>query len=409
MSAIQTIDHLPVMPDVLHLHDWHTGFISILRHSGQYPRLADTRTVFTIHNLAYQGIRPISDDVSSFLAWYPDIEPDREIISDPRWPWCVNPMAAAIRLSDAVHVVSRSYAEDIQHPDKAEIGEGTGGCGLEKLLAQAKAENRLFGILNGCHYYAADESGPARVGWQSLKTMLKALLIDSRTSGVIRNPDRALQVLETIPESGPAPIITSVGRLTDQKAGLFLEPVAENGLALDALLDGLGSEGLLIMLGSGDAEIERKLTQIAEHHDNMMLLLGFSEPIADALYRGGDLFLMPSIFEPCGISQMLAMRAGQPCLVQSVGGLKDTVIPGVNGFAFNAGTRPAQARALVTCARACFSRYSSESYPDWKRFSEAASKVRFLWSDTVEKYIRRLYAPAIDPDQLDHPPTSSDP
>jgi len=392
--------------DILHLHDWHTGFLSILRRSGQFPGLASIRSVFTIHNLAYQGIRPISDDESSFLAWYPDIEPNRETIGDPRWPWCVNPMAAAIRLSDAVHVVSSSYAEDIQHPDKPEVGVGTGGCGLEKLLADANAENRLSGILNGCHYDATDESGSTRIGWQSLNTMLSTALMSSETNAVIRHPGRALKILEQIPDSGPAPIVTSVGRLTDQKVGLLMEPVAEDTLAIDAVLDGLGTEGLLIMLGSGDPETEQLLTEVAERHDNFLLLLGFSEPIADAMYRSGDLFLMPSTFEPCGISQMLAMRAGQPCLVNSVGGLKDTIKPGVNGFAFTADTRAAQAQALVTCARSCFSRYSSDSYPNWKRFSISASQARFLWRDTVNEYLRRLYAPAINVDRLDQQSTS---
>lgn len=388
--------------DVIHLHDWHSGFLAILRNSGNFPVLASIRTVFTIHNLAYQGIRPMSDDESSLLAWYPQIDPNRETLGDPRWPWCVNPLAAAIRLADALHVVSPTYANDIQKPDKPELGPGTGGCGLEQLLIDAKSERRLFGILNGCDYQY-DEPGIdpwQRIPWSALKETLQQSIKALDSSSQSKSMRRAASVLAMTADTGPAPIVTSIGRLTDQKVGLLVESVDDDSLAIDALLRSLGNQALLVMLGSGDPVIEETLQAVAERHDNFLLILGFSEQLADALYRGGDLFLMPSTFEPCGLSQILAMRAGQPCLVHSVGGLKDTVTPGVNGFAFTADTRGAQANALVTCANKSFQRYNSDTYPDWKRLCEAAKSTRFEWKSTIEAYLRHLYSPAINVEQL---------
>lgn len=394
--------------DVLHLHDWHTGYLAILRHSGLFPKLAGIRTVFTIHNLAFQGVRPIRDDESSFLAWFHDIEPNADIIGDPRWPWCVNPLAAAVRLCDAIHVVSPSYAQEIQRPDNVEAGPGTGGCGLEQLLIDANAQRRLSGILNGCHYHDKDDNKNAdpradsasRLNWATLRSMLRKAVDQQLVGDADGARARIDQVLSNIATTGPAPIVTSVGRIADQKTGLLLQNVDGDMLAIDALLHALGAQGLLIMLGSGDSEMESALGAVAMRHDNFLFLRGFSETLADALYRSGDLFLMPSTFEPCGISQMLAMRAGQPCLVHSVGGLKDTVRHRVNGFAFGADTRATQAKAMVDAADACFTRYRNGSYQDWQRLSQAARAARFEWSETIDQYISKLYAPSITRQKL---------
>ncbi|XQF91692.1 glycosyltransferase (plasmid) [Pseudoalteromonas espejiana] len=107
--------------------------------------------------------------------------------------------------------------------------------------------------------------------------------------------------------------------------------------------------GRIIILGSGEEALEEVFTKAMARNSNLLFLKGYGQGVGDLMYQLGDLFLMPSSFEPCGISQMLAMRAGQPCLVHSVGGLKDTVKHNENGFSFNAGTLSKQADSLLKC------------------------------------------------------------
>lgn len=130
-------------------------------------------------------------------------------------------------------------------------------------------------------------------------------------------------------------------------------------------------------------------------HDNFLFLQGFSEELADALYAAGDLFLMPSSFEPCGISQMLAMRAGTPCIVHEVGGLKDTVESGVNGFSFRGDTPSEQAQNMLdTVVTAC----GTTAKPAvWLNLRRNASNARFSWEVAVQQYQDLLYTPLLNP------------
>jgi len=136
------------------------------------------------------------------------------------------------------------------------------------------------------------------------------------------------------PVDSPQHIITSIGRLTEQKVRLYTSELEDGGNTLDHLLATLGERGIFILIGSGDPEYEAFFTRMAARHNNFLFLNHYAERLSRQLYASGDLFVMPSSFEPCGISQMLAMREGQPCLVHAVGGLKDTVSHGSNGFTF---------------------------------------------------------------------------
>ena len=138
--------------DCMHLHDWHAAFLLILlKYRPEYEPLNRLRTAYTIHNLALQGVRPLQGHLSSLKSWYPDvpIEGNREL-ADPTWPNCVNPMAIGIRLADAVHTVSPSYAAEILKP--SDRPGYYGGEGLEADLVRTERDGRLFGILNGCEY-----------------------------------------------------------------------------------------------------------------------------------------------------------------------------------------------------------------------------------------------------------------
>ena len=138
--------------DILHLHDWHTAMVSVLRaYDPEYQALKAIKTVYTIHNLALQGIRPIEGDDSSLRSWFPALSFDHNQINDPRYPHCFNPMRSGINLSDKVHAVSPTYAQEILLASNVEQGY-FGGEGLENDLRVAADSGRLHGILNGCEY-----------------------------------------------------------------------------------------------------------------------------------------------------------------------------------------------------------------------------------------------------------------
>ena len=151
----------------------------------------------------------------------------------------------------------------------------------------------------------------------------------------------------------------------------------------------LGNNGVLILVGSGDTDYEQFLSETAAQHKNFIFLRGYSEELGKTLYSMGDLFLMPSSFEPCGISQMLAMRSGQPCLVHHVGGLRDTVEDEVTGFAFT-GTNPTEQadNLLATLQRALVAKNKPQK---WQTMRKKAAAKRFKWADSIDAYLKQLY------------------
>ena len=387
-AAAGWIDTLDSLPDAVHLHDWHAAFYLLHREfSPQGDRLRQIPTVFTIHNLTYQGQRPLRDNDSSLESWFPDMNYDARVLADPFADDCINPMAFAIRRADRINTVSPTYAQEIQCPSNPDTGF-IGGEGLEKDLTRAAEEGRLFGILNGCEYPA---SLGRRPGWQRL------LLAARETAATWRDEEPgadvhalALATLDALPKRRPLHVLASIGRIVSQKMQLFLEPLADGRSALEHILDELGRRGVLILLGSGEAGYEERLEGIVRDHSNFVFLRGYAEEFGNLLYHGGDLFLMPSSFEPCGISQMLAMRAGQPCVVHGVGGLHDTVESGVTGFVFAGATRREQAAAFVGCvARALQLRHDHPN--QWQKIRRRAAAQRFDWASSARQYIEQLY------------------
>ena len=373
-------------PDVIHLHDWHAALYLALREfDPAFRELQKIRTVYTVHNLAFQGIRPLANDESSLAAWFPELRVAPKIVTDPRYSDCINPMAAAIRLADKINTVSPSYAKEILRPNDPAHGF-SGGEGLENDLRQAASQHRLTGILNGCEYPKFGR----RPGWSSF---LKA------TKDVLEGMDRAagpafhaetIQRLASFPQRRPGIILTSVGRLTAQKTALFLQPTTKGPSALETILENMGKSGVFIMLGSGDPQLEQRISEIAARHANFLFLCGFFEPLAQLLYRIGDLFLMPSSFEPCGISQMLAMRTGQPCIAHAVGGLKDTIQHNVTGLLFDGDTPAAQADNFV--ANTLHARQlKTDSPAQWQSMRKLAAAERFSWEVAAEQYEKELY------------------
>lgn len=379
-------------PDVLHLHDWHVALVLVLRqYDSSSAALRNTHTVFTIHNLALQGIRPFTNDESSLATWFPNLDYKKEDLLDPRYPDCVNPMATAIRLADKLNTVSPTYAQEILEPNDPARGF-SGGEGLENDLRDAFEQKWLTGILNGCEYPKRDRRRP---GWRRLLDALIAELAvwRKKTPTMSSMHAAAADRLKSFPTRRPANVLVSIGRLTAQKVSLFLQNTSTGSSALEAILDGLGNDGVFIMLGSGDQELEQRIAQIAARCDNFTLLCGYSDTLAELLYKAGDIFLMPSSFEPCGISQMLAMRDGQPCVVHAVGGLKDTVQDGETGFVFSGSTPTEQAENFVAAvSRALHTKTKDADH--WIKIRAQAAAERFSWNVAAEQYEKVLYGRA---------------
>lgn len=378
------------LPDVVHLHDWHTGlYLALREYQPRFERLRTVRTVYTIHNLALQGIRPIAGHPAALQSWFPTVDFDLERLRDPRYADCINPMAIGIRLADGVNAVSPTYAREILLPSDPATGF-YGGEGLEFDLQAAAADGRLHGILNGCDYPPRQGRRP---GWRCLLSSIAGELQAWQQSS--DNPVHAAsaQRLSQLPSRRPGTLLVSVGRLTAQKVQLFLQVGRTGTRALDVILEQLGNTGVFIMLGSGDTEFESELAELTRRHRNFLFLRGYSEVLSQQLYRAGDLFLMPSSFEPCGISQMLAMRSGQPCVVHGVGGLADTVQDGHTGFVFRGATPAAQADAFVAAVARALQMIRTEP-TRWSEVRAAAANCVFSWDLAAESYEVDLYATA---------------
>ena len=383
-------------PDCIHVHDWHSAFFLLCsRFMSQYKSLREIETVLTIHNIAIQGIRPLQYDDSSLEAWFPELyrqltETQLHQIVDPRYANCINPLRVGINLADRIHVVSPTYAMEILLPSDSTNGY-FGGEGLEADLVRRKKQ--LIGIINGCNYdkeghnntdtfvQFAQQARETIITWQGAKQAL---------SGQDYIADNRLEQLQSR-NFKPCFVMTSVGRLTDQKVLILRQPIAEYETVLDAVLDKLAQfsdTALFILVGSGDPQLTAIFRQVAARNENFIFLNGYAESLPDWLYQNGDLFLMPSSFEPCGISQMLAMREGQPCLVHGVGGLKDTVTHDKSGFVFNGRDLSEQVNNLLETLEHALRTSQTEQ---WKKIKRSAKSRRFSWPKVAKELKQKLY------------------
>ncbi|NQV27774.1 MAG: glycogen/starch synthase, partial [Rhodopirellula sp.] len=385
--------------DIVHLHDWHAGFYLMLREfDPELSELRSKRTVFTIHNLALQGIRPLDGYASSLAAWFPRLKYDLSTVQDPEYLDCVNPMAVGVRLADKVHVVSPGYVPEVCQPSRPQRNDPHcvffGGEGLEGDLQHAREQGRLVGILNGCEYKAAPTSLPLHdeASWKHLLSgLIDEVAVWYQRSQTFSNWLTHQRLLGWRQSDRPRPkvVMTSVTRVVDQKVRLMRTP--KNAPPLDRILTEAGDDVVYLLAGNGDRGYEKFLHKMARRHSNFVFLNGYSHRGAELLYAAGDLFLMPSAFEPCGISQMLAMRDGQPCVVHSIGGLKDTVHDGETGFAFSGTTPEELGNGFVDATRRAIE-LKTNAEAAFAEIRQKAYSCRFLWSDSVRRYLTELYA-----------------
>lgn len=370
---------------VAHLHDWHSSMLLFLRaYHPRYRALQKIRFVYSIHNLAIQGIRPLADNYSSVENWFPHLEYPVEPLMDYRYTDCINLMAVGIRLSDAVHTVSPSYMKDIMKPSQPP--EFIGGEGLEDDLKQAHRQKRLFGILNGCNYENIRTATPGAIYRNTVRALFGWLQEESKkykADFLAHTGEKVVGLME----KPPAFICSSVARLTEQKFYFF----RNNPEILQHMLRRLETvNGIFMLLGTGAPEYEALFRRMSYDHPNFIFTNGQSEDLIDSIYLETDLYLMPSLFEPCGISQMLSMRNGNPVLAHATGGLKDTISHNETGFLFGGETyseKIADLEAVFDKALTLF----FEQPEQWQQMRERARKMRFTWKKSVDQYYRKLY------------------
>lgn len=371
--------------NVVHLHDWHSSMLLFLRaFHPRHKHLQKLRFVYTIHNLAIQGIRPLADNYSSVENWFPHLEFPVEPLMDYRYTDCINLMAVGIRLSDAVHTVSPSYMKDIMKPSTPP--EFIGGEGLEGDLQQAHREKRLFGILNGSNYENIRVASHGAIYLNTVRALFRWLQEESKkykADFLAHTGEKVVGLME----NPPAMLCSSVARLTEQKFYFFKKSPDTFRSLLKRLEE---VNGVFMLLGTGAPEYEALFRAMSYQHRNFIFTNGQSEDLIDSMYLETDLYLMPSLFEPCGISQMLAMRNGNPVLAHATGGLKDTIAHLETGFLFGGDTYADKINDLEAVFDQAVTLYF-EQPEQWQQLRDRARKMRFTWKKSVDQYYRRLY------------------
>ena len=371
--------------EVVHLHDWHTSLLLFLRkfHRG-FASLASLRIVYSIHNLAIQGIRPLRDNYSSLEDWFPDTPYRREDLLDPRYDDCMNLMALGIRLADAVHTVSPTYMQDIMKPSSPP--EFIGGEALEADLQQAHQEGRLFGILNGCNYSNIRMATRGRLFPNTIRSIFQWLQMEDKKYKADFLAHTGEKIVDLM-DRPPGFITSSVARLTEQKFYFF----KKSPDVLRHLLHRLEETGgIYMLLGTGVPEYEAFFRKVSYEHPNFVFINAQSEDLIDSMYLETDLYLMPSLFEPCGISQMLAMRNGNPCLAHATGGLKDTIEHLKTGFLFDGDSYAEKLDDLQSVFEEALDMFFKDP-GQWEAIRARAQKQRFTWKKSVKAYYRDLY------------------
>jgi starch synthase len=355
-------------PDIIHIHDWPTALVAPL--VKELFASLDVRIVLTIHNLEHQGkcsplnLSRLGLKGESFL------HPDK--MQDPHAPGTINLMKGAIEYADFITTVSPTYEKEIKTVE--------GGCGLHTTLL--KHESKLKGILNGIdeHFWDPKKDPHLVKGYDTHQVKKIAPVLEAK----VENRKQLTSLLGL--EKSNAPLVCSITRLVPQKGPQLIK---------HALLKTLEQGGQFVLLGSPqNSDIEREFRQLQKElakNKNVALFLDKDEALAHLLYASSDLFIVPSIFEPCGLTQMIALRYGAIPLVRSTGGLADTVFDidtsskpqnERNGFTFdfpdNAGVDWALNRALELF----------KDKPKWQALMKQAMHYDFSWHQVAQDYFQ---------------------
>ena len=345
LAALELPRQLNWNPDIIHANDWHTALASygnLVKRWGEKTRKVSS--VVTIHNLPYLG-----PDVSAMLEAYGLPLANTDL---PAWAR-VMPMPLGLWASDAMVAVSPTYADEILHEEF--------GCGLQDFFRNRT--DSLYGILNGLDTVSYDP--------QTDPTL--AVNYNADTLNLRPRNKAALQERVGLPVLPDVPVFGMVTRMDVQKG----VDIALKGLKM------LGKQKWqLVLLGAGDPKLEAMAKKLQEEMpDCVRVETRYDAKLARQIYGGADIFLMPSRYEPCGISQMIAMRYGCIPLVRAVGGLHDTVTDSETGFVFV----DAKVKSFNDAVRRALALYPYHSR--WAAMQKAGMALDFSWSHSARKYL----------------------
>ena len=348
-------------PQIVHAHDWHAGLApaclrAAARERGFAPGAGLARTVFTVHNLAYQGVFPAQQFSSLGLPL------DFFDMRGVEFYGQLSFLKAGLYYADRITTVSPTYAREIQTVAH--------GAGLEGLLRDRTHD--ITGILNGVDYSV----------WNpAVDTSIASRYTPTRLTGKIRCKT-ALQARFQIAQKHDALLFGVVSRLTEQK-GL--------DLLLAAVPEIVSRGGQLVVLGTGDAALEQGLSRVAHAHpESVAIELGFDEALAHQIVAGSDVIAVPSRFEPCGLTQLYALAYGALPLVHCVGGLADTVVDAslenladdlATGFVFER----FEPRGITAAIRRAFA--LNARHRDWRATRQRAMRADFGWAASAGQYM----------------------
>ncbi len=358
-AVLEIIPYIDFKPDIIHCNDWQTALTPVY-YSSMYansPGYENIKTIFTIHNIQYQGIygKELLEDVLGIPA-------DKASLLE--YDGCINFMKGAIECADRVTTVSPSYADEILDPWYSH--------GLDSILNERRY--KLSGILNGIDTVGYDPATD--------KCIEKNFSADDASG---KKADKeALQKEMGLPVKPGVPVIGMVTRLVSHKGLDLVKGILDELLAT--------SEMQLVVLGSGDYEYESYFRWIAEKYpEKVGLRIGFVPELARRIYAGSDMFLMPSKSEPCGLSQMVALRYGTVPIVRETGGLRDSITDcgdgKGNGFTF----KSYNAHDMLDAIRRALTLYYNG---DWNELVLRALGCDFSWGRSANAYIR-LYKDTI--------------
>lgn len=365
LAALEAMEKINFVPDLLHVHDYHTAMIPFLLKEkySWIQAYQNIKTVFTIHNIEFQG-----QFDSAMLGELFGLGMERYEDGTLRWHNCLNWMKAGVLYSDKITTVSPTYAQEIQTP--------AFGKGLDHLMRMEAG--KLSGIVNGIDTDLIDPENDPYLDYP--------FSVDD-LSGKRKNKT-SLQRKLGLPVKEGIPLIGIVSRLTDQKGFDLVVSELENLLKLNIQI---------VLLGTGYQQYEEAFSWFAKQYpEKLSANITFDLELAQQIYGACDLFLMPSAFEPCGLSQMMAMRYGTLPLVHEIGGLKDTV-QAYNryektgtGFGFNHFSGYWLTQTLLLALDVY-----NHHQEDWKKLQRNAMTQDFSW-DTASLSYLNLYDQVID-------------
>ncbi len=342
-AALEAVKAINFRPDIIHLHDWHVALAPAMIKNDYFFK--NTKTIYTIHNLANQGI------AKPQIVGFSKLNPNLPIIKADLKNGDINFMVQGILGADIITTVSPAYAKEILRHYQ--------GAGLDNILRKRKKD--LYGILNGIDtdFFnpTKDKLISRRYSTKNIKEKTKNKLILQKKLGLPQNKNTA--------------VIGLVSRLVWQKGiNLIIKKLAKLNCQF-------------IFLGTGEKKYEEQLKKLAKKYPRQFSAqITFNEALAHQIYAGADIFLMPSLFEPCGLGQIIAMRYGTIPIVRKTGGLADTVTPST-GFVF----KKFDSSSLYKTLQNILSTYYNQP-KIWRQLQINGMKKDFSWKKSAKEYLR---------------------